>query len=107
MVIDQRQRLSKHLQPCLWLPRLPIRVGQQGQPIGLSCLRSRGALGGQALEEPPSRPWRDLLRLLRADGLLAPVAMVTALLLAAGGLVVEALLFRGFFDLGRELGLAG
>jgi len=60
-----------------------------------------------ALEEPPSRPGRDLLRLLRADGLLAPVAMVTALLLAAGGLVVEALLFRGFFDLGRELGLAG
>ena len=32
---------------------------------------------------------------------------MTALLLAAGGLVVEALLFRGFFDLGRELGLAG
>ena len=60
-----------------------------------------------ALEEPPSRPGRDLLRLLRADGLLAPVALVTALLLAAGGLVVEALLFRSFFDLGRELGLAG
>jgi predicted double-glycine peptidase len=60
-----------------------------------------------ALEEPPSRPGHDLLRLLRADGLLAPVALVTALLLAAGGLVVEALLFRGFFDLGRELGLAG
>jgi ABC-type bacteriocin/lantibiotic exporter with double-glycine peptidase domain len=33
--------------------------------------------------------------------------MVTALLLVAGGVVVEALLFRGFFDLGRELGLAG
>jgi ATP-binding cassette subfamily B protein len=60
-----------------------------------------------ALEEPPSRSGRDLLRLLRADGLLAPMALVTALLLAAGGLVVEALLFRGFFDLGRELGLAG
>jgi Peptidase C39 family len=60
-----------------------------------------------ALEEPPSRPGRDLLRLLRSDGLLAPVALLTALLLAAGGLVVEALLFRGFFDLGRELSLAG
>jgi ABC-type bacteriocin/lantibiotic exporter with double-glycine peptidase domain len=58
-----------------------------------------------ALEEPPSRPGRDLLRLLRADGLLAPATLVAALLLAAGGLVVEALLFRGFFDLGRELGL--
>jgi ATP-binding cassette subfamily B protein len=60
-----------------------------------------------ALEEPASRPGRDLLRLLRADGLLAPMALVTALLLAAGGLVIEAVLFRGFFDLGRELGLAG
>jgi ATP-binding cassette subfamily B protein len=37
-----------------------------------------------ALEEPPSRPGRDLLRLLRADGLLAPAALVAALLLAAG-----------------------
>jgi ABC-type transport system involved in cytochrome bd biosynthesis fused ATPase/permease subunit len=33
--------------------------------------------------------------------------VVAALLLAAGGLVVEALLLRGLFDLGRELGLAG
>ena len=60
-----------------------------------------------ALEELPSRPGGDLLQLLRADGLLAPAALLTALLLAAGGLVVEALLFRSFFDLGRELGLAG
>jgi ATP-binding cassette subfamily B protein len=60
-----------------------------------------------ALEEPPSRPGRDLLRLLRADGLLAPVTLLTALLLTAAGLVGEALLFRGFFDLGRELSLAG
>jgi len=60
-----------------------------------------------ALEEPPSRPGRELLRLLRADGLLAPTAVVASLFLAAGGLVVEALLFRSFFDLGRELGLVG
>jgi len=58
-----------------------------------------------ALEEPPSRPWRELLRLLRADGLLAPTVVVGALLLAAGGVVVEALLFRGLLDLGGELGL--
>lgn len=60
-----------------------------------------------ALAEPPSRPGRDLLRLLRADGLLAPTAVAAALGLAAGGVVVEALLLRGLFDLGRELGLAG
>ena len=58
-----------------------------------------------ALEEPPSPPGREFLRLLLADGLLAPLVLVAALALAAGGVVVEALLFRGLFDLGRELGL--
>ena len=60
-----------------------------------------------ALEEPPSRPGRELLRLLRADGLLTPTVLVAALLLAAAGLVVEALLLRGLFDLGRDLGSPG
>jgi ABC-type bacteriocin/lantibiotic exporter with double-glycine peptidase domain len=60
-----------------------------------------------ALEEPPSRPGRELLRLLAADGLLAPSTIAAALMLAAGGVVVEAVLFRGLFDLGRELGLSG
>jgi len=60
-----------------------------------------------ALEEPPSRPGRELLRLLCADGLLTPTILVAALLLAAAGLVVEGLLWRGLIDLGRDLGLTG
>jgi ATP-binding cassette subfamily B protein len=60
-----------------------------------------------ALEEPPARPGRDLLRLLAADGAGAPAALAGALFLAAGGVIVEAVLFRGLFDIGRELGLAG
>ena len=59
-----------------------------------------------ALEEPPNRPWRELLHQLRGDGLLTPVAITAAGLVAAGGVLVEALLFRGLIDLGRELGLA-
>jgi ATP-binding cassette subfamily B protein len=58
-----------------------------------------------ALEEPPSRPGRELLRLLRADGVLTPLALLVALSLAAFGGVGEALLFRGLFDVGRNLGL--
>jgi ABC-type bacteriocin/lantibiotic exporter with double-glycine peptidase domain len=58
-----------------------------------------------ALEEPPSRPGRTLVSCLRTDGLLAPAALVTALVVASGGVIVEALLFRGFFDLSRTLGL--
>jgi ABC-type bacteriocin/lantibiotic exporter with double-glycine peptidase domain len=60
-----------------------------------------------ALAESPNRPGRDLLRLLRRDGALAPAVLLTALLLAAGGVTLEAVLFRGLADIGRELGLAG
>jgi ABC transporter transmembrane protein len=57
-----------------------------------------------ALEEPPSRPGRHLLRLLRADGLLAPMTLGLGMCLAAGGVLVEALLWRGLVDLTRHLG---
>ena len=57
-----------------------------------------------ALEESPQRPGRELLGFLRADGMLTPLALLLALLLAAGSLVVEAMLFRGLFDLSALLG---
>lgn len=59
-----------------------------------------------ALEEKPTRPGRDLLRLLSADGLLTPIALMAAVTLAAGGVVFEALLFRAFLDLGHDLGFS-
>lgn len=60
-----------------------------------------------ALSERPSQPGRKLLGLFRADGLFAPALLLTALGVAAAGVVVEALLFRGLFELGRDLGLSG
>jgi ABC-type bacteriocin/lantibiotic exporter with double-glycine peptidase domain len=60
-----------------------------------------------ALEEKPGRPAVELLRMLQADGLLAPVTVVTALGLATLGVLVEAILFRGVLDLPREFGLSG
>ena len=60
-----------------------------------------------ALEEPPSRPWYELLRLLRADGTLFPAVICGALLLAAAGVIVEAILFRSLLDLSQQLGLSG
>lgn len=56
-----------------------------------------------ALEEKPSHPGRDLLRFLRADGLLTPGVLSAALVLSAGGVILEALLFRVLFDLGSKL----
>jgi ABC-type multidrug transport system fused ATPase/permease subunit len=60
-----------------------------------------------ALTEAPSRPGRDLLRMLKQDGLLAPGALAIALAAATGGVLLEAVLFRGLFDIGAALGLAG
>ena len=58
-----------------------------------------------ALEEPPTRPLKELLQSLRADGLLRPPALAAALFIAASGRLLEIVLFRGFLDLGRDLGL--
>lgn len=58
-----------------------------------------------ALEEKPSRPWMDLLRLLRADGVFAPAIITAALAAAAFGVIVEELLFQGMFELSRKLGV--
>ena len=60
-----------------------------------------------ALSEKPVRPGLALLRLLRADGIFSPALLLFSSLLAAGGVIVEAVLFRGLFDLARELGLSG
>jgi ATP-binding cassette subfamily B protein len=60
-----------------------------------------------ALAEAPVNPARELFRMLRADGLLAPAALMCALLLAAGSVVLEAVLLRGLFDLGRDLTVSG
>ncbi len=58
-----------------------------------------------ALSEPPPRPGRELLRMLRVDGLLAPAALIASLGLAALGTLFEALLFRGLLEVGSRLSL--
>jgi ABC-type bacteriocin/lantibiotic exporter with double-glycine peptidase domain len=58
-----------------------------------------------ALEQPPARPGRELLHLLRSDGVLTPTALSAALALASGAVIVEAILLRGLLGLGQSLGL--
>jgi ABC-type bacteriocin/lantibiotic exporter with double-glycine peptidase domain len=57
-----------------------------------------------ALQQPSARPGRELLQLLRADGVFTPSVIAAALALASGAVLVEAVLFRGLLDLGRVLG---
>ena len=56
-----------------------------------------------SLDEPAARPLAALWQLLRADGLLAPLVLAGAALLATGALVVEALLFKGLIDAAAPL----
>jgi ATP-binding cassette subfamily B protein len=81
--------------------RLPADAAEE-RPVEPALSRELA----EALREPPTRPARELLRYLRADGLLTPWALGAALLLSAGGVIVEALLFRVLFDLGSKLGVA-
>ncbi len=57
-----------------------------------------------ALEEPQTKPYFELFRLLKADGALTPASIIVALLTASIGVMIEALLFRGLLDLGHRLG---
>ena len=58
-----------------------------------------------ALSERPASAPCALWGMLREDGLLAPLAVLGASLIAAGAATIETLLFRGIFDLGAELRL--
>ncbi len=59
-----------------------------------------------ALAERPLRPMRELFRMFRTDGLSIPLVLLFALMLAAGGVVFESLLFRRLLEIGNELGLS-
>jgi ABC-type bacteriocin/lantibiotic exporter with double-glycine peptidase domain len=60
-----------------------------------------------AIQERPISAGRELVRLVWQSGSCAAGTVILALAVAAGGVVVEALLFRGLFDIASELGLAG
>jgi ATP-binding cassette subfamily B protein len=60
-----------------------------------------------ALEEEPSRPARVLWQMLRSEASTRPGILLLALALAAGGVTLEAVLFRALFEIGQDLGLGG
>ncbi len=56
-----------------------------------------------ALEEKPSKPEKELFRLLRKDEMLSPATVVLGFIMAAIGVTMEAMLFRGVLDIGLHL----
>ena len=59
-----------------------------------------------ALKQPPTRPGRELLRLLAEDGAFTPAVMLATMAVASAAVIFEAVLFRGLLDLGRVLPFA-
>ena len=57
----------------------------------------------RARTEPAPRVWDPVREVLSESGWLLPIATAIALCAASLGTVIEALLFRGLFDMGRHL----
>jgi ABC-type bacteriocin/lantibiotic exporter with double-glycine peptidase domain len=83
---------------------LRIRGRRNGEEAGDSTLLPGPELVA-ALNEQPTRPLLALWKLLSAEGVKMPLALAGILGLTVGGLLVEALLFRGFFDVARDLSI--
>jgi ATP-binding cassette subfamily B protein len=81
-----------------------VRVSglRAGEPIA-----PRSADLAAALREPPSRPMREVLRLLRKGGALGPALLAGSLATAVLAAAIEALLLRGVLEVGRDLGIFG
>jgi ATP-binding cassette subfamily B protein len=84
--------------------------------LAVSGLRSADAQPGEerrplsreleaALAEKPVAPLAALWKMLGEDGLLAPLALVLAGAFAVSATMIEALLFRGLFDISAQLTL--
>ena len=81
-------------------------VATEGHPAGHSAAGTPREVAAARLEKP-AQPLRQAFRLLRQEGLLGPLALAGAMAVAAGALVIEALLFRGIFDIAWQLGGPG
>ncbi|HLJ45052.1 MAG TPA: ATP-binding cassette domain-containing protein [Bryobacteraceae bacterium] len=84
--------------------RGPVMVEVQGRRARAESLSPELTA---ALQEKRSRPGLELLRAIREGGLWKPAIVMGALIVAGAGKVVEALLFRGLFDVARDLTSAG
>jgi ATP-binding cassette subfamily B protein len=58
---------------------------------------------GKVLKEPVPNPMTTIWRLLKEDGILAPLALSLAMVLAASIVLIQMLLFKGLFDISASL----
>lgn len=77
--------------------RVDGRSGQEAQDLSRELQ--------MALHRPQTHAAGGLLQMLARDGVLVPSAILGAMGLSAGAIVIQALLFRGLLDLAVQLGV--
>jgi ATP-binding cassette subfamily B protein len=101
--------------PDHWTREQPMLKAKGGVLLSISGARDADSRADDAplppelaaaLSEPPIRPLGRLVRMVREDGLVAPLALAVAAGIATGALMLEALLFRGMLDIAPSLTLA-
>lgn len=88
----------------LLIRSLGIREGSGTSPDAETGVASEQVL--ERVREGEPKPLRRLAELLRLDGLGVPAALVGALFVAAGGVMLEALLLRSLLDAAWNLELS-
>ncbi len=100
--------------PQFWAIRRMPRDPEQVMLRGAVLLSAAGAVSdvpdeslptslARARSEPAPRAWEPVWATLRDSGWRLPAATTVALCAVALGTVIEAMLFRGLFDMGRHL----
>ncbi|MEO7271053.1 MAG: cysteine peptidase family C39 domain-containing protein [Vicinamibacterales bacterium] len=85
-----------------------VLVRCRGRRVGCTGAETAAPLGdavAAALHERPPSPARELVRRLRADPSVSLPLLGCMSVTAAGAVVIEALLFRGALEVGRDLGV--
>ena len=106
-VLDETANLNKTEETIQLHGAVLIKLqGQSEQAINhtLSSEEQNVELAN-ALKEPTPNPIQTLWSLLKEDGLLAPMALILAMCMSAGIVLIQMLLFKGLFDVGWSLNL--
>jgi len=75
--------------------------GASGEPAAPAMPSELAA----ALTEQQGRPWRTLVQLLMADGIVTPAVLGLVLVVSAALVTLNAVLLRGILEVGQQLGL--
>jgi ATP-binding cassette subfamily B protein len=88
------------------VPNRAVAVRERPQPALAGKLTELSPDLARAVQERQPRPLREVIQRVRADGVVAPALLVWAMVLGASAVVMEALLFRAFLEVGSVLGVA-